>query len=288
MKGRGCFFCQSKQEKYLLLFFLLLLGACAKSVDSTKDAHSDSIPVHAAERKDPSNADSNGELLKLPSAYAQESPSIDFPYAPLRDYTPRVGYTVDDPKMLFPEGYVLADEDWSDSVCYVDVNEDGLKDAFLYFMRNDSDFVEIGEYGYKYNHSRRGFILALATDSGYSVVLENREFLEGICDGRGTYFPPELSVVVSPGGMTLDFDQMAAGGWSYEFKFIGDGFYLIEYRCHWRSRGLPNAPIVEFGTVNFLEGVKVGNLCINREALREDTVDFSTEPVYEQTRTPLP
>jgi hypothetical protein len=98
------------------------------------------------------------------------------------------------------------------------------------------------------DRNRRGVIIALSSQNGYELALENRNCFSSENEDGGNYLAPELDVSIRKGALLVSYTHGRYGYWAYSFRYQNSDFELIGYDSS-EDRG----PVVERKTsINLL------------------------------------
>jgi hypothetical protein len=131
--------------------------------------------------------------------------------------------TAKSPNEFVPAGYVVFDE------MRGDLNGDNKEDYVFVIKKTDKDKIIKHEYRGELDRNRRGLIIALSSQHGYELALENRECFSSENEDGGVYYAPELNFNITKGSLLIQYAHGRYGGWSYSFRYQNADFELIGY-----------------------------------------------------------
>ena len=127
------------------------------------------------------------------------------------------------PNDFIPEGYVVFE------TMYGDLNKDGSDDCVLIIKGTENIQIINDEYLGQIDRNRRGIIVLFNSNQHYELALQNYECFSSENEDGGGYYPPELSVEIESGNLSVQYLHGRNGGWTYTFRFQNTGFELIGY-----------------------------------------------------------
>lgn len=129
-----------------------------------------------------------------------------------------------------------------------DLNGDNQTDYVFIIKGTAKDKFVKDQYHGELDRNRRGIIVALRTQNGYELILENRDCFSSENEDGGVYFAPELKVSIAKGTLRIHYAHGRYGHWTYSFRYQNSDFELIGYDSS-QNRG----PVVERSTsINLL------------------------------------
>jgi hypothetical protein len=124
-----------------------------------------------------------------------------------------------------------------------DLNGDNQPDYLFVVKGKDKGKFVKDEYRGELDRNRRGIIVALSSQDGYKLALENRDCFSSENEDGGVYYPPELDVSIWKGTLRVHYAHGRYGYWTYSFRYQNSDFELIGYDSS-QNRG----PVVERST----------------------------------------
>lgn len=146
------------------------------------------------------------------------------------------------PTEFVPAGYFVFQKSQGD------LNGDNQADYVFIIKGTDKGKFVKDKYRGELDRNSRGIIVALSSQNGYELALENRDCFSSENEDGGVYFAPELDVSVEKGTLRVHYAHGRYGYWTYSFRYQNSDFELIGYDSS-QDRG----PVVERSTsINLL------------------------------------
>ena len=165
------------------------------------------------------------------------------------------------PIHFIPRGYILFD------TMYGDLNKDSLEDCVLLIKGTDKANIIKDEYRGELDRNRRGIIILFKKKDGYELAVKNYDCFSSENEDGGVYYPPELTVELHKGKLSIHYTHGRYGYWSYTFRYQNLDFELIGYD---ESRG--GAVTESMTSINFLTKKKQVQVNVNEKAEGGDEV----------------
>ena len=148
---------------------------------------------------------------------------------------------------FIPSGYVVSQK------IQGDLNKDKQEDEVLIIKGTDkANFVNHETRG-KLDRNRRGIIIALKTNAGYELALDNLECFVSENEDGGVYLPPDMDVYIEKGNLIIHYYYGRYGWESYNFRYQNSDFELIGYDISERQWGKISKEVsINFMTKNML------------------------------------
>lgn len=157
---------------------------------------------------------------------------------------------------FIPKGYCIYDK------TYGDINKDGIADCILIIKKTDIANIIVDEIHGKLDRNRRGIIVLLKQEDGYTLAIKNYNCFSSENEEGGAYYAPELNIETKKGNLLINYSHGRYGYWSYTFRWNQSDFELIGYDASENS-----GPVVNRETsINFLSKKKLERINVNERA----------------------
>lgn len=220
------------RSTYLIAILIMLFNSCEKAAVQQQETPQTPVEVPVTETEP--------EITEVTEADA---------------FVPTIA--IDDTLAPFiPKGYCIYDK------TYGDLNKDGIADCIVIIKKQDIANIIVDETRGKLDRNRRGIILLLKQEDGYTLVTKNYNCFSSENEEGGVYYAPELNIDTKKSNLIISYSHGRYGYWSYTFRLNQSDFELIGYDAS-ENRG----PVVNRETsINFLTKKKLERINVNERA----------------------
>ncbi len=166
------------------------------------------------------------------------------------------------PSDAIPKGYELYE------TYFGDLNNDGHDDSVLIIKNTDTSKIVSNRFDKIVDRNRRGIIVLLKSDKGYTIVDKNYDCFSSENEDGGVYYPPELNIDFQKGNLIVQYSHGRYGYWSYTFRRRDAHFELIGFDISNNRSAIVNSEM----SINFLTKKKLFKENTNENAEGGDEV----------------
>jgi len=176
-----------------------------------------------------------------------------------------------DSDLAIPKGYSLV------SNITGDLNDDGLVDHVFLIKGRSKQKFDVNRAGELVDRNRRGIIIYVSNRGSYTLSSKNLDCFSSENEDGGIYVPPELSLEIIEGKLSIDYSHGRYGTKNYRFRCHNHDFILTSYESSDQS-----GPIINHQTsISFDGKIKITKENVNQNAIE------SGEENFKETITPI-